>query len=197
MAKTRVAPIKTLTLPQLELMGAVIGTRLAAFVHNAIKGRYESLQVHLWSDSQIVLHWLNSHKQLKQFVSNRVKSITDLFPSDYWRYCPTHENPADFLTRGLTTSQMHLSVLWNNGPTWLTLSADQWPAWTPTTALLIEAEQHLRGDLPTQMEVTSTPNDTGIHNVIDISRYSRLKRLIHVTAYVLRFIHNLAKRSPK
>ena len=65
MAKTRVAPIKTLTMPQLELTAALIGARLASFIHNAIKNRYNVLEVHLWSDSQIVLHWLSSNKQLK------------------------------------------------------------------------------------------------------------------------------------
>jgi hypothetical protein len=79
MAKTRVAPIKTLTMPQLELTAALIGARLASFIHNAIKNRYNALEVHLWSDSQIVLHWLSSNKQLKQFVANRVRSIKYLF----------------------------------------------------------------------------------------------------------------------
>ena len=196
MAKSRVAPIKVLTLPQLELMAALIGARLASFIHNAIKNRYEALEVHLWSDSQIVLHWLRSHKQLKQFVANRVKSIKDLFPSTIWHYCPTTDNPADLLTRGITTTQMHSSALWNNGPSWLTLFTEQWPTWTPTTALLIEAEQE---NEPTQPEI-STPSisvDAGIHHVIDISRYSSLATLIHVTAYVLRFINNIIRRSPR
>ena len=144
-----------------------------------------------------MLHWLRSHKQLKQFVANRVKSITDLFPSDTWHYCPTNENRADFLTRGITALQMSSSSLWHNGPPWLTLPADQWPTWTPTHTLMIEAEQQIHEYFPTQKVSTSTPTKTGIHNVIDISRYSSLSTLIHVTAYVLRFIHNLIKRSPK
>jgi transposase InsO family protein len=200
MAKTRVAPIKTLTIPQLELMAALIGARLASFIHNAIKNRYNALEVHLWSDSQIVLHWLSSNKQLKQFIANRVRSIKDLFPSNIWHYCPTNENPADVLTRGFTTTQMHSSKLWNNGPSWLTLPAVNWPAWTPTTTLLVEADQQVLENEPIQMEDPSTlsfSSDTGIHNVIDISRYSSLTTLIHVTAYVLRFINSLIKRTPK
>ena len=101
------------------------------------------------------------------------------------------------LTRGITTTQMHSSALWNNGPSWLTLSTEQWPTWTPTTALLIEAEQE---NEPTQPEISSTASlsvDAGIHHVIDISRYSSLATLIHVTAYVLRFINNIIRRSPR
>ena len=76
MAKTRVAPIKKSTLPQLELMAAQIGSKLFSFIHNAIKSQYDTIEVHLWSDSQIVLYWINSDKQLiKQFIANRVDSI--------------------------------------------------------------------------------------------------------------------------
>ena len=57
MSKSRVAPLKKLTLPQLELMAASISTRLAHFVAEALNSRFPNLTVHLWSDSEIVLHW--------------------------------------------------------------------------------------------------------------------------------------------
>lgn len=119
MAKTRVAPIKQLTLPKLELMAALIGARLLSFIHSAMTDLYPTLEVYLWSDSQIVLSWLHSNKQLKQFVAN---SVRELFPPSIWHYCPTQENPADILTRGLTNQQMLSSSLWKNGPAWLMLS---------------------------------------------------------------------------
>lgn len=53
MAKSRVAPVKTLTMTRLELMSAVIGVRLAKHVEQAINIK----ETHFWSDSQIVLHW--------------------------------------------------------------------------------------------------------------------------------------------
>jgi len=69
MAKTRVAPIKSLTLPRLELMAAVMGARLMQHIQNSL-----SIQnINLWSDSQIVIHWIQSDKQLKRFKANRVK----------------------------------------------------------------------------------------------------------------------------
>jgi hypothetical protein len=54
MAKTRVAPLKRLTLPRLELMAAVIGSRLCKHLQQ----NTDINQIHLWSDSQIVLSWL-------------------------------------------------------------------------------------------------------------------------------------------
>ena len=65
MAKFRVAPLKQLTLPQLELMAVVIETRLANFLLRTPSSRYANLNVKLWSDSEIVLHWINSSKSLK------------------------------------------------------------------------------------------------------------------------------------
>ena len=65
MAKNRVAPLKKLTLPQLELMAALIGARLAHFIQQSLKKRFHNLRVTLWTDSQIVLHWLHSRKSLR------------------------------------------------------------------------------------------------------------------------------------
>nr|XP_006817797.1 PREDICTED: uncharacterized protein LOC102802785 [Saccoglossus kowalevskii] len=75
MSKTRAAPLKKQTLPRLELMGAVIGTRLIQFVSDALKDTVNITKHIIWSDSQIVLHWLKSDKKLPLFVTNRVNEI--------------------------------------------------------------------------------------------------------------------------
>ena len=116
MAKTRVAPLKELTLPQLELMAAVVGARLAQHIRSTL----DCKTITMWSDSQIVLHWLKSSKTLKRFISNRVKEIQTITRSSIWRYCPTSDNPADLLTRGITIEQYKSSIMWRNGPHWLT-----------------------------------------------------------------------------
>ena len=128
MAKSRVSPLKKLTLPQLELMAALTGARLASSVSQALKSRYPNLKVKLWSDSEIVLHWLSSSKPLKQFVANRIKEIKGMFPIPYWNHCPTANTPADFLTRGISAEQLQSSSLWKHSPQWL-LSESQWPYW--------------------------------------------------------------------
>ena len=123
MSKTKVSPLKKITLPRLELQAAVLATRLTTFILSALKWQGT---IHLWSDSQIVLCWINSSKKLTPFVSHRIVEITNSFAANNWHYCPSADNPADLLTRGITSQQLTLSTLWKNGPTWLT-SRELWP----------------------------------------------------------------------
>ncbi|XP_053390747.1 uncharacterized protein LOC128553594 [Mercenaria mercenaria] len=93
-AKNRVAPVKPMTLPQLELMAAVVGARLVQHVQDSLN----ISDVICWSDSQIVLHWLSTSKPLKQFVQNRVIEIQTLTKNYPWHYCPTSANCIKLLT---------------------------------------------------------------------------------------------------
>ena len=130
MSKLRAAPLEQLTLPRLELKAAVLAAELSSFIKTSLS---IDCTVQLWSDSQIVLHWIASHKSLQAFVAHRVEEICTIFSS--WKYCPSAENPADLLTRGITAEQLKLSNLWIHGPAWLSLQP-AWPTWDPAEALL-------------------------------------------------------------
>ena len=195
MAKTRVAPLKRPTLPRLELMAALTASNLAKFIIDSLQ--LHATPVFIWTDSQIVLHWIHSKKTLPQFVSSRVSVIHNVLPSASWRFCPSSDNPADLLTRGITYDQLQSSLMWLNGPPWL-LSDSLWPTWKPTEALqlqvsLIEAEEAAQ---PETCSTTSTA-DTGLHYIFDVSAYHNLSQLLNVTAYVLRFVRNIRKPSIK
>ena len=99
-AKSRIAPLKPLMLPKLELMGATIAAETFAVIKSSVEDVINS--VHMWSDSQ----WLNSDKKLKQFVSNRVMEITNLCPAQWWSYCPSADNPGNLLIRGVSLSTL-------------------------------------------------------------------------------------------
>ena len=195
MAKSRVAPVKTLTLPQLELMAAVIGARLYSYLQPNI----QPSAVYFWSDSQIVLHWLSSNRDLKRFVSNRVKEIQSATKTTSWRYCPTAENPADLLTRGMQASDLSVSTLWRRGPPWLNTPAN-WPTWNAKSTILqatAEAQLEIISSSTTQFTtITPAPEfkENGIGHIIKLTTFSTLQRLVRVTVWVLRFINCIKKK---
>ncbi|XP_065889733.1 uncharacterized protein [Dysidea avara] len=197
MSKSRVAPIKTITLPKLELMAAVMATRLVQFVVSSLhfQSNDQSNHIHLWTDSQIALHWIYKQHNPKPFISHRVAEIVRALPANSWSYVPSSDNPADLLTRGIPAEQLFSSLLWLLRPSWLQCSQD-WPQWTPTnTFLQLAEEEDEHGSTP---PATQTSEDvTGIHTVIDITRFSTIDKLVAVTAYVLRYVRNTHTQQPR
>ena len=193
MSKSRVTPTKSITLPKLELMAAVMAARLANFVKSSLDNYDLSSTTHLWTDSQIVLYWIYKQTSSKPFIHLRVTEITEYFPPTKWSYTPTSENPADLLTRGISTQLLLTSQLWSHGPSWLT-SESRWPKWLPTGILHINIAEAEEGIEQTTIPEKDTSYITGISNVVTITRYSTINKLMAVTAYVLRFIHNLSKQ---
>ena len=189
MAKTRVAPLKELTLPRLELMAAVVATRVSVFIIASLS--LQETPLYLWSDSQIVLHWIQQKKKLTPFVSNRVAEIQRLALTAIWGYCPTEDNPADLLTRGITAKSLQSSTLWKNGPPWICMQAE-WPMWMPSpTTPLLTATAIAEDSIPSKPAACQV----GLHHIINPANYSKLMKLVAVTAYVTRFIANL--KQPK
>jgi len=187
MAKSRVSPLKTTTLPRLELRAAVMAAQLAEFIQSTLQHHFNNIEVKLWSDSHITLHWILSKKQLKPFIANRVREICTLFPTSVWGYCPTDDNAADLLTRGITPTQLISSTLWSCGPPWLTSQPD-WPKWSPATILHIQTGEE--DELTNPTTNASTEPKPGLIQIMDINRYGTLMKLHGITAYVLRFLTN-------
>ena len=103
MSKTKVAPIKHLTIPCLEVCGAHL---LAQILH--CKEVFSlSFDVFVWTDSTIVLNWLTgSPRRFKTYEGNRVSSIMELIAPDRWSHVNGLENPADCTSSGLLPSEL-------------------------------------------------------------------------------------------
>uniref|UniRef100_A0A914UGX5 Integrase catalytic domain-containing protein n=1 Tax=Plectus sambesii TaxID=2011161 RepID=A0A914UGX5_9BILA len=124
-AKSRLCPIKRITIPRLELMAAVIGSRMTTFIMGQIQKPIQMIT--LWSDSKCVLGWIHSRSgMLPKFVANRVQEIQKLKMTNF-RYVPTKENPADLGSRGITMDELKGNSLWWKGPAWLTDDPLKWP----------------------------------------------------------------------
>ena len=100
------------------MCGATLLSKLLNQVRHAFK--MDLSHVVAWSDSTIVLHWLDGNPcRFKTFVGNRVASILEFLPSATWKHVPTANNPADCATRGLLPLDLLHHSLWWEGPLWL------------------------------------------------------------------------------
>lgn len=116
MSKTRVAPIKKLTLPKLELMGALLCGRLVKFVENALDFKIK-YNIACWTDSTITLGWIKSNSGIRDvYVNNRVREIQQLTPPSHWYHCCGSDNPADLMTLGLLAENLISNNFWFVGP---------------------------------------------------------------------------------
>ncbi|XP_074107706.1 uncharacterized protein LOC141532972 [Cotesia typhae] len=125
-SKTRVAPIKRLTIPRLELSAAVLLAQLIRHTQSTLE--LQNNPVFLWTDSSVTLAWVKINPmKWKEYVGNRVEAIHQATPNAIWRLTSGKLNPADCASRGLNAFQLIQNPLWWTGPPWLTQSPEYWP----------------------------------------------------------------------
>ncbi|XP_075162717.1 uncharacterized protein LOC142235346 [Haematobia irritans] len=172
-SKTKVAPIDPLSLPRLELCGAVLLSQLIKHVLKDIS--LDNFELFLWCDSSIALGWLGKPPHTwKTFVANRIAKIIRNVGNCSWRHIRSNENPADLGSRGCSPRELMNSSLWWHGPEWLIEPPENWPK----SVVSIENPPEIR-----KIETFHlSGNDEDI-----LDRFSCWARALRVISYVLRF----------
>ena len=118
MGKSRVAPLKMISIPRLELTAATVGAKIAQFLLEEFD--FEDISVYFWTDSMTVLRYLrNVSTRFKIFVAHRVQQIQDATDVNSWNYVPTDRNPADLASRGISPDDSEKLEFWLKGPSFL------------------------------------------------------------------------------
>ncbi|CAL8087563.1 unnamed protein product [Orchesella dallaii] len=190
LAKSRLSPpkrnkMKTMeattnpTIPRLELMACVVGTRLATTVRKALK--WENVPYHFWTDSTTALAWIRRHDHWGAFVGNRVAEILKTTEYNQWRHVPGDLNPADLPSRGCSPEEL-LKSRWWEGPTWLKDDRSTWPhSEEPINEEAVSIEKR-----KTAVLVAAT--------VKCAPRFSSYRKNVAVWGWILRFINQCRKR---
>lgn len=194
MSRTRVAPkSRKVSIPRLELMGALLGVRLVAKVCKVME--IPMAEVFFWSDSVNVLCWIrNDVSRFQSFVAHRVSEIRDTTEPRQWQHVPGTSNPADLPTRGQALHEMATSRMWWEGPSFLCESSDQWPERKDFSKESFDKSED-RGKERVVKNTQVKKMDRELR--LDPSQFSSWVKLLRTTAYLLRFVSNLKKRNKR
>ncbi|XP_067653340.1 uncharacterized protein [Haliotis asinina] len=182
-AKSMVAPLKSVSIPRLELMAAVLGVKLVAAVLNALGASIQCTT--FWSDSQNVLWWIrNQSRVFKPFVANRVGYIHQHSCPGQWLYIPSAMNSADMLTRGVSAHKLK-EKCWLHAPEFLTHDENEWPPQPEVCSSKPKLELKQTSLWANAMQLADFK--------LDPSRFSDWSKLCRIMAWVYRFINNARK----
>ena len=118
MAKSRVAPIKPISIPRLELTAAVVSVNVTRMLKSELD--VDNVQCYYYTDSEIVIGYINNDaRRFHVYVGNRVQHIRDRSSPEEWFHVPGKGNPADEASRGLTAKELIQSKRWFKGPSFL------------------------------------------------------------------------------
>ena len=193
-ARCRIAPLKQMSVPRLELEGAVMAAKMSAVLQDELDIALSN--VILWVDSQPVLKYISSQsRRFKTFVANRVSLIHQLTDLTQWRYVPSDMNAADLLSRGGSVDLVNQSD-WISGPKFLLLPPTEWPSHGPSLDALNEPEHEVNPELKSKSISSFACSQQQMHPIDQMSlHYSEWLRLRKAIAWMLRLKETLKKKA--
>lgn len=173
-SKSRVAPLKSVTLPKLELCSSVLAGELSSSIITSLKLVPE--KTCFWSDSEVALAWI-SQPPLKWnvYVANRVASIQALTQGCTWSYVKSKDNPADCASRGILAQDLVEHSLWWKGSPWLATPEEEWP----------ESQNKFKTNLEVKGKTILLTKNSDSFNFVE--NFSSLRKVIRILARIFQW----------
>lgn len=176
-AKSRIAPLRQITIPRLELCAAVLASRLRKAIEKELNFVFDRV-FHL-VDSQIVRAQIQKESHgFGTFVATRIAEIQTHTDTSEWWWVPSDVNAADYATRPQHPLSLGSDSVWQNGPEYLTLPVEEWPISQPCVQRLPDRKGT---PLSCKVEINQTTNQF----LIDIRNFSSYEKMVKTTAIVL------------
>ncbi len=186
-AKGRVAPLKQLSIPRLELLAAELAVDITHTLTTTFKTTLQD--IHYRTDSVNVLCWIkHDSRALNTFTGTRVAKIQTHTLPDNWAHTTSETNPADVASRGENVGPLALNGQWWKGPDYLVqphLTPPQPQQLVPTE----DARKEIKHNSPAYQfhQVVTTrdqvhdgydPTEEEFRPVLDTSSWQHLVRLV-------------------
>ncbi|KAL2089185.1 hypothetical protein ACEWY4_016084 [Coilia grayii] len=180
LGKSRVLPLKNITVPRLELAAAALLVKVDRMLRREF--HLDLKPSVFWTDSQIVLKYIaNDQARFKTYVANRVSLIRDNTALSQWRYVDSKDNPADDSSRGLKARKFMEQRRWIHAPEFLWKPEESWPVGEALGPMFQDDPEVRRAtSVFTAVVNTETPTDQLI------SFFSNWIRLLKAVAWYLR-----------
>ena len=194
MGKSRVAPLKQVTIPRMELTAATVSVRLNKVMEKELEIPVN--QKIFWTDSMPVLGYIeNETTRFHTFVANCIAVIRDGSEPSEWRYVETECNPADDASRGLSFDALSSMSSWINGPDFLWKPEEEWPKRPANSNEVPHDDLEVKQDgvtVSTVMvkESVNTTNELISH----FSNWIALEKSVAWILKVKEILHRLCKR---
>ncbi|XP_028395694.1 uncharacterized protein LOC114519723 [Dendronephthya gigantea] len=187
MGKSRLAPLKSITVPRMELSAAVLATRLDKITRQELSIPVD--ESFFWTDSTCVLRYIeNDSKRFQTFVANRVAAIRDSSSPSQWNHVATQLNPADEASRGVPADEMQR---WIHGPEFLSQPMDSWPRRPADIGGVPSDDPEIKESA--KVYATTTTSEHWISKKFErVSSWNKLKRVV---AWALRYKSILRERT--